>query len=89
MLPTSITTETFTVEGPDGPVPGVVEYYTATRTAVFTPTVILDFATVYTATVKSTVQDARWSTPMGQDYRWWAQTVTPFKIYLPVVLKDS
>ena len=89
MNPATVTTETFTLEGPAGAVAGSVGYISASRTAVFTPTVFLDPQTLYTATLTTDVQDP-WGAPLPAPYTWSFTTgdtdvVAPFIVsHVPV-----
>lgn len=54
----TLTTSTFIVEGPTGPIPGSVSYNNSTRTATFTPNPPLVAGTSYTVKLTSAVKDS-------------------------------
>jgi len=67
MDPATITTGTFALSSPDGPVAGAVAY--GGLTATFTPSAALAYATTYTATIATGVKDLS-GVPMTQSYTW-------------------
>jgi hypothetical protein len=75
MSSSSITTSTFTLTGPGGTsVAGTVAY--SGKTATFTPTVALSYATTYTATITSGVRTPGGAALIGP-YVWSFTTITP------------
>ena len=53
----TINNMTFTVSGPDGPVPGTVAYNASTMRAIFTPSLYLNYNTTYTITITTGISD--------------------------------
>jgi hypothetical protein len=70
----TITGSTFTVTAPDGAVAGKLAY--SGVTATFTPTAVLAYSTVYTATITTGVMDVP-GTPLATNYVWTFTTITP------------
>jgi uncharacterized repeat protein (TIGR01451 family) len=73
---TTVNSNTFTLEGPDGGVTGTVDYVTATQTAVFDPDEDLEFNALYTAMLSKDVAASNGIT-LGQPYTW---TFTPMLV---------
>lgn len=83
MNPASITTATFTVTGPGATaVAGTVDYSGATAT--FTPTAVLTYATVYTATITNGAT-ASTGAPLVANYVWTFTTMTPPPVTIATV----
>ncbi|MBF0100681.1 MAG: Ig-like domain-containing protein, partial [Desulfobacterales bacterium] len=87
MDPLTITTETFTVKGPDGtPVSGTVTY--SGVTAVFKPTSYLASSTTYTAFITTGVKDLSGNAQLT-DYIWSFTTGAVSDITSPTVIFTS
>jgi hypothetical protein len=88
----TITTSTFTLEGPSGPITGTVGYDPDTKTATFDPASDLAQSTEYTAKISSTVEDSA-GNPMGADYVWSFTTgsaaLTILGFYSPTDMEDG
>jgi hypothetical protein len=69
MKSSTLTTASFTLVNGDQAVPGKVTYGSTTRTATFTPTANLDYETIYTAMLTTTVADAAGNT-LASAYSW-------------------
>ncbi|MGB9724382.1 MAG: lamin tail domain-containing protein, partial [Chloroflexia bacterium] len=67
--PSTVSTSTFFLEGPFGPVAGTVGYDPATYTAVFTPSAALAYGTAYTAHLTTGIQSGE-GAPMCAEYTW-------------------
>jgi hypothetical protein len=74
MNPATLTSSTFTVTGPGGTVAGAVTY--SGSTATFTPTALLAYSTVYTATITTGAANLG-GTPLLTNYVWSFTTITP------------
>jgi hypothetical protein len=74
MTPSTITTATFTVKQGGTPISGTVTY--AGKTATFTPTTILAFCTIYTATITIGANDLG-GNALASDYIWTFFTTCP------------
>lgn len=67
MKASTITASTFTITGPNGPVPGAVTY--SGLTATFMPSAALSYATSYTGTITTGAESAG-GTPLLTNYVW-------------------
>ena len=86
--PTTVSTNTFFLEGPMGLVPGTVGYDPGTYTAIFTPSAALAYGTTYTATLTTGIQSAEgW--PMCAEYTWSFTTETAPEPDLTPSLKEA
>ena len=74
MIPSTLTGTTFTVTAPGGAVAGSVSY--SGLTATFTPTAVLAYSTVYTATITNGVTNLG-GTHTASNYVWTFTTITP------------
>jgi hypothetical protein len=74
MSPATLTASTFTVTGPSGAVAGSVTY--TGLTATFTPSAMLVYGSVYTATI-TTGAETPGGTPLSARYVWSFTTITP------------
>ena len=89
MDPSSITTSTFGVKKGATPVPGNVTYNAGSRTAAFTPSLLLDWGTTYTVTVVSGGSGVKALDGLAMqppDATWTFETVQPVN---PVVVNTS
>ena len=69
MDPASIDSSSFSLSSPEGAVTGAVTYDASTRTAIFTPSLPLDFSTIYTATISTAVKSSDGG-QMSLPYQW-------------------
>ena len=75
MNPATISTSTFTVTGPGGAaIPGTVTY--SGTTATFTPSAVLAYSSLYTATITTGAKDVG-GVPLCPNYAWSFTTITP------------
>jgi hypothetical protein len=76
----TLTSSTFTLTGPDGPIAGSVSYNSISKTGTFTPSYSLPPLTQYTATVTTGVENAD-SNALSSPYSWSFTTVSAFWAY--------
>ena len=81
---TTMNTSTFTIDG----VTGTVSYDPATKTATYTPSAILNYATTYTATVIKDVKDLA-GNPMESDFVWSFTTAPAPDITPPTIVSTN
>ncbi len=74
--PSTVTTSTFQLVGPSGPVAATVSYDDTTATARLTPSAALSPSTAYTATLTTGIR-ARDGMPLASTVQWTFTTVTP------------
>jgi hypothetical protein len=82
MMPTSLTSATFTVTGPGGAVAGTVT--SSGATATFAPAATLAYSTLYTATITTGATNLG-GIPLLANYVWTFTTITP----PPVVISTT
>ncbi|HHT9111067.1 MAG TPA: Ig-like domain-containing protein, partial [Candidatus Brocadiaceae bacterium] len=81
---TTMNTSTFTIDG----VTGTVSYDPASKTATYTPSAILNYATTYTATVIKDVKDLA-GNPMPSDFVWSFTTAPAPDITPPAIVSTN
>jgi hypothetical protein len=82
MNPSTLTSTTFTVAGPDGAVAGAVAY--SGVTATFTPSAALAYGTIYTATITTGAADPG-GTPLLANYVWTFTTILPAPVVVSTI----
>jgi hypothetical protein len=76
----TLTSSTFTLTGPDGPIAGSVSYNSGTRTATFSPSYAFPPLTQYTATITTGVRNVD-GNALSSLYSWSFATVSGFWAY--------